>query len=311
MASASFGLLASAVTVAASSFTMKLTDPASLLDAIDMDRVHEILGTMCKEVSFINPDYVEPGFLEPSRQRAEQAQGITGDSEEVPQGHDDALLELSAAKTSSTETMSAKVFLLGDFIDTDALVPAEIMSQPDITTEALGEYCLMHTHPHFRQCVKDGQNIVMAGEAFGCGSSREEAVPALQGAGVQCVIAKSFAFIYGRNHPNLGLLGIEMRDSKFWDQVVDGKQIRVDLVHSVVELNVNDQGTWQWFPFELHMIQRRVLKCGGAEKAFHKHGKGLWQALTASTPASKTARSSSSLSFPQLDEDAEKTKVEW
>lgn len=47
-----------------------------------------------------------------------------------------------------------------------------------------GEHCLEHTHPEFRQRVKDGFNIVVAGKAFGCGSSREQAVMALLGTSV-------------------------------------------------------------------------------------------------------------------------------
>jgi 3-isopropylmalate dehydratase small subunit len=83
------------------------------------------------------------------------------------------------------------------------------------TPEELGEYCLYHTHPDFRRRVEESLNIVVAGKAFGVGSSRENAVTALQGAGVQCVIARSFAFIYARNQPNLGLLGIVMEDEEF------------------------------------------------------------------------------------------------
>jgi 3-isopropylmalate dehydratase small subunit len=89
--------------------------------------------------------------------------------------------------------------------------------------EELGQHCLEFTNPEFRELVKNGHTIVVAGEAFGCGSSRQEAVQALIGffpkepmfnavhltvtigIGVQCVIAKSFAFIYSRNQPSLGL----------------------------------------------------------------------------------------------------------
>ncbi|KAK6835654.1 hypothetical protein RU639_002147 [Aspergillus parasiticus] len=92
------------------------------------------------------------------------------------------------------------------------------------THEAAGEYCLQCTHPEFRVHVKGGFNIVVAGKAFGCGSSREQAVMALLGCGVKCVIAKSFAFIFQRNMPNLGLLGITMPEKSFHAAVEDGAE---------------------------------------------------------------------------------------
>lgn len=70
-----------------------------------------------------------------------------------------------------------KVQRLGDFDDTDALSPAESLTGPMIP-EALGKFCLIHTHPDFRQRVREEYNIIVAGKAFGCGSSRETAVSA-------------------------------------------------------------------------------------------------------------------------------------
>lgn len=60
------------------------------------------------------------------------------------------------------------------------LAPAEFLVGAT-TNEAIGQHCLEYTHPNFRQKVKDGFNIVVAGTAFGCGSSREQAVMALLG----------------------------------------------------------------------------------------------------------------------------------
>lgn len=63
------------------------------------------------------------------------------------------------------------------------LAPAQfLISMSD--NKIAGEHCLEHTHPEFRQRVKDGFNIVVAGKAFGCGSSREQAVMALLGTSV-------------------------------------------------------------------------------------------------------------------------------
>jgi 3-isopropylmalate dehydratase small subunit len=60
------------------------------------------------------------------------------------------------------------------------LAPAEFLVR-STTNEEIGQHCLEYTHPDFRQRVKDGFNIVVAGTAFGCGSSREQAVMALLG----------------------------------------------------------------------------------------------------------------------------------
>lgn len=70
---------------------------------------------------------------------------------------------------------------------------------------------MIHTRPEFREKVADGSTVVVvAGEAFGIGSSREKVVNALKGTSVDAVIAKSFVFIYFRNQPSLGLLGFVM-----------------------------------------------------------------------------------------------------
>lgn len=76
--------------------------------------------------------------------------------------------------------LRGKIQLLGDFIDTDALAPAEFLMDMK-TNEQSGLHCLQHTHPLFRQRTLEGFNIVVAGQAFGCGSSREQAVMALLG----------------------------------------------------------------------------------------------------------------------------------
>jgi len=66
--------------------------------------------------------------------------------------------------------------------------------------------------PDFVKLVKEGKNIIVAGEGFGCGSSREEAVSALNLAGVKAVIAKSFSFIYYRNLLTHSLRGVIIQD---------------------------------------------------------------------------------------------------
>jgi len=142
-----------------------------------------------------------------------------------------------SASTATTEILRGKAQCLGDFINTDASAPAEALGKIDIATEELGTYSLVYTHPNFRRRVKEeGLNTVMAGKAFGVGSSRENAATSLQGAGFKRVIAKSFAFIYGRNQPNLEMLGFVIEKPAFYNVAVDGAEIGVDLGKRVAEV---------------------------------------------------------------------------
>lgn len=150
------------------------------------------------------------------------------------------------------------------------------------TNEEFGEHCLEHTHPNFRQRVKDGYNIVIAGEAFGCGSSRENAVSALLGAGVICVISKSFAFIYGRNQPNLGLLGITIRDPKFYEAAKEEMDMEIDLAARKVRVGNEEWG------FVLSQMEKELIKAGGITQAFEKFGKRLFEVMCA--PVKKTVK---------------------
>lgn len=109
---------------------------------------------------------------------------------------------------------------------------------------------------------------------MGVGSSREVAVTALIGLGVQCVIAKSYAFIYGRNQPSLGLLGITITDDAFYELARDGEKVSVDVQGKVVTVG------GRTFEFVLSEIEERMTTNGGIEHAFRVHGKGIWEELT-------------------------------
>jgi len=116
----------------------------------------------------------------------------------------------------------------GDNIDTDAIIPARYLNTAD--PEVLAAHCMEDADPGFLKRMTRGDMIV-AGENFGCGSSREHAPVAIKAAGIACVIAKSFARIFYRNAFNMGLPILESRD--LWDRIADGQQIEVD----------TDQGT--------------------------------------------------------------------
>ncbi|KAJ5453461.1 aconitase family protein [Penicillium daleae] len=276
MGKGSIGHLASAVTVAASSFDMRVTDPHELLAAIDLQTWNELRGVKSSEKGRMSdgPQYMEPcGAQDTSPitlQRKQSSDGVaylasrTGTTEDFP-----------------TPVMTGKVQRLGDFIDTDALAPAEfLISMKD--NEFSGLHCLEYTHPEFRARVGRGLNIVVAGKGFGCGSSREQAVMALLGCGVQCVIARSFAFIFQRNMPNLGLLGITMQDEQFFEAATEGVDITIDFQKRALKAGGKE------FQFQLSQMEKRLYDHGGISSAFRHFGKHLFEAMTTTRYTAKS-----------------------
>lgn len=116
-----------------------------------------------------------------------------------------------------------KIWKFGDNIDTDAIIPARYLNTTDHAV--LASHCMEDADPEFPKKVKAG-DIIVAGENFGCGSSREHAPIAIKAAGVSCVIAKSFARIFYRNAFNMGLPIFESQE--LYDRTKDGETVAVD-----------------------------------------------------------------------------------
>ena len=95
-----------------------------------------------------------------------------------------------------------KAYKYGDHIDTDVIIPARYLNTS--SAEELAQHCMEDIDKSFAQTVAVG-DVILAGENFGCGSSREHAPLSIKTAGVQCVIAKSFARIFFRNSFNIGM----------------------------------------------------------------------------------------------------------
>ncbi|RKY42831.1 MAG: 3-isopropylmalate dehydratase small subunit [Candidatus Makaraimicrobium thalassicum] len=98
--------------------------------------------------------------------------------------------------------LRGKVHKFGDNVNTDEIIPARYLNVSE--PEELAKHCMEDADPDFAGKVKEG-DIIVAGENFGCGSSREHAPVSIKAAGVSCVIAKSFARIFYRNAINIGL----------------------------------------------------------------------------------------------------------
>ena len=124
--------------------------------------------------------------------------------------------------------IQGRALVVGNDVDTDAIIPARYL----VTTDPaeLGRHCLEGLDPGFPGRIRPG-DILVAGENFGCGSSREHAVLALKGAGIKCVVAKSFARIFFRNATNLGFPLVECPGL---GDVGEGNRLSVDLGKGVV-----------------------------------------------------------------------------
>jgi 3-isopropylmalate/(R)-2-methylmalate dehydratase small subunit len=104
----------------------------------------------------------------------------------------------------------AKVYRVGDDIDTDIILPGRYLNLTD--PAELAQHCMEAIDPDFNSKVSDG-DVIVAGRNFGCGSSRENAPIAIRGAGISAVIAESFARIFYRNSINIGLPIFECREA--------------------------------------------------------------------------------------------------
>jgi hypothetical protein len=99
----------------------------------------------------------------------------------------------------------------------------------------------------------------------------------LAGAGVPAVIAKSFACIYGRNQPSLGLLGIAMSDDAFFEAVTEGEEITIDVPTRTIVV-----GGRKNFKFKMAEMEYRVTVSKGISESYKMYGKAIWERLTES-----------------------------
>jgi len=115
-----------------------------------------------------------------------------------------------------------KAWKFGDDINTDVITPGRYTVTTD--KKRLGEIAFIEYRPEFGKNVKEG-DIIVAGNNFGCGSSREHSPVAIKAAGISAVIAKSFARIFFRNSINIGLPLFVSEDA---DKIDDGDIVEID-----------------------------------------------------------------------------------
>lgn len=150
---------------------------------------------------------------------------------------------------------SGKAFKFGDNIDTDAIIAARYLNVSDF--DALKSHCMEDIDEGFAKSVGNGDFIV-AGENFGCGSSREHAPAVIKACGIRAVIAKSFARIFYRNAINIGLPIIEC--AKAVDDANDGDRFSVDLDDGIVT-NITENRTYSVPPYPIEI--KRIIERGG------------------------------------------------
>ncbi|KAI9173305.1 hypothetical protein H9P43_007436 [Blastocladiella emersonii ATCC 22665] len=272
MGKGSIGNLASAATVAASSFDMKITDPRELLDAVDESEFKRMCAFM-DVTPELSPKGAPFTVTEPkcewleSQQQQQQQQAAPASPTGSATTDSDA--EADSAPAPLTSVIEGRAQVFDDHVDTDQIIPAPFMPGKDDAD--LGMHCFEFSRPEFRARAAAGATIVVAGEGFGSGSSREEAPRALKGAGIRAVIAKGFAFIYNRNQYNMALLGVVVKDEAFYQLATEGATVAIDVPARVVRV------AGRAFPFALSDFEERLVSGGGVTDMYSAYGKRLFR----------------------------------
>jgi len=255
MGTGSEAWLASAATVAASSLKMEIGDPRPFLAEIDRERFERLLDRRPSEPVKVSRSQPEID-LEPA---------APGEKGVVP---------ARQTGTSGAETIRGRVQRFGDHVDTDAIIPGEFCHLTSM--EELGDACFRHVAPGFRERVEAGATIVVAGEGWGSGSSREQAVWALQGAGVRAVIARSYAFIHRRNLVNEALPHLVLDDERFYELAGAGAELAIDPEQGIVWHLESGERFEAVAPAP---IVRSLRVAGGVVPAILEHGSQVFGVL--------------------------------
>ncbi|WP_300668228.1 3-isopropylmalate dehydratase small subunit [Helicobacter sp. UBA3407] len=149
---------------------------------------------------------------------------------------------------------SGKAWKFGDNIDTDLIIAARYLNTSD--TAILASHLMEDARTGFVNEINQG-DIIVGGENFGCGSSREHAPVAIKEAGISAVIAKSYARIFYRNAFNTGLPILEIQEA---DSIKEGDALEIDLPSGVIK-NLTQKCTYQFAPIPPFMLE--LLTSGG------------------------------------------------
>jgi len=150
--------------------------------------------------------------------------------------------------------LQGKVWKFGDNVDTDLIIAARYLNTSE--PSELAKHVMEDADPEFVSKMTSG-DIIVAGENFGCGSSREHAPIALKAAGINAIIAPTFARIFYRNAFNMGLPIFELKESA---EIDEGDTVRVDMKEGVI-INVTQAKTYKFTPIPEFM--QELVDAGG------------------------------------------------
>jgi len=153
------------------------------------------------------------------------------------------------------ENIEGEIYILGDDINTDDIVPSHTLTMRD--PNEMAKHTLEFIDPKFAEKVAE-KSIIVGGYNFGTGSSREEAVNVFKILGIKAIIAKSFSRIYFRNLINNGVAGITCD----WDEATfsDGDQVQISIEKGII---FNKSKNIEIMYIKLPQFLKEILKSGG------------------------------------------------
>ena len=157
---------------------------------------------------------------------------------------------------------TGKVIKYGDNVDTDVIIPARYLNTSDHAE--LASHCMEDLDKDFTKRVNKG-DIMVAGDNFGCGSSREHAPIAIKASGISLVIANTFARIFYRNAINIGLAILECPEAVA--NISDGDTVEADLDNGIIyNRTTGKQFKTQPFPAFI----QKIIENGGLIETIKK-----------------------------------------
>ena len=151
--------------------------------------------------------------------------------------------------------VKGKVIKYGDDINTDVIFPGRYLAITD--PKEMAEHAMEDLDKDFLEKVKE-RRVIVAGKNFGCGSSREQAATCLKYAGVEAIVAKSFARIFFRNAINQGMPVIESAEAS--EDIDDGDEIEIILDRGVIK-NLSKGKEYNFKPLPAFIME--IIKDGG------------------------------------------------
>ena len=167
------------------------------------------------------------------------------------------------------EMISGRVWKLGDNVNTDILHPPSYFSLDEEKMKEGVWQGMKRSGLGLTEISSNNDWVIVAGENFGCGSSRETSVRGLRACGLKAVIAVSFARIFFRSLTNLCIPPLVCRETQ--DCVGNGDLIQIHLKQSVIELSNGRR--FSFSPIDTHI--ERILEAGGLIPYLRREGNGV------------------------------------